>query len=64
LGSRNGYTSIGHDIILDCLSGNRDVMMIEKNKIITTRPIGIYSYAHVPWIKGNGQRGFNDEAKR
>jgi oxygen-independent coproporphyrinogen-3 oxidase len=27
----------------------------------TTRPIGIYSYAHVPWIKGNGQRGFNDD---
>jgi oxygen-independent coproporphyrinogen-3 oxidase len=23
--------------------------------------LAFYSYAHVPWIKGNGQRGFNDE---
>lgn len=23
--------------------------------------IAFYSYAHVPWIKGNGQRGFNDD---
>jgi len=23
--------------------------------------IAFYSYAHVPWIKGNGQRGFKDE---
>jgi oxygen-independent coproporphyrinogen-3 oxidase len=23
--------------------------------------IAFYSYAHVPWIKGNGQRGFEDE---
>ena len=23
--------------------------------------MAFYSYAHVPWIKGNGQRGFNDE---
>ena len=22
--------------------------------------LAFYSYAHVPWIKGNGQRGFND----
>jgi oxygen-independent coproporphyrinogen-3 oxidase len=23
--------------------------------------LAFYSYAHVPWIKGNGQRGFRDE---
>jgi oxygen-independent coproporphyrinogen-3 oxidase len=23
--------------------------------------LAFYSYAHVPWIKGNGQRGFKDE---
>lgn len=23
--------------------------------------MAFYSYAHVPWVKGNGQRGFNDE---
>jgi oxygen-independent coproporphyrinogen-3 oxidase len=23
--------------------------------------LAFYSYAHVPWIKGNGQRGFKDD---
>ena len=23
--------------------------------------IAFYSYAHVPWLKGNGQRGFKDK---
>ena len=23
--------------------------------------IAFYSYAHVPWIKGNGQRGYSEE---
>ena len=23
--------------------------------------MAFYSYAHVPWIKGNGQRGFKDQ---
>ena len=32
-------------------------------KTVALRPdrIAYYSYAHVPWIKGNGQRGFRDE---
>lgn len=32
-------------------------------KTLQIRPdrIAFYSYAHVPWIKGNGQRGFRDE---
>jgi oxygen-independent coproporphyrinogen-3 oxidase len=33
---------------------------IEKTKSQPDR-LAFYSYAHVPWIKGNGQRGFNDE---
>jgi oxygen-independent coproporphyrinogen-3 oxidase len=34
---------------------------IEKTKSLQPDRLAFYSYAHVPWIKGNGQRGFNDE---
>lgn len=34
---------------------------IEKTKSLSPDRIAFYSYAHVPWIKGNGQRGFKDE---
>lgn len=58
-----GYTSIGHDIIFGLPFQNiRDVMeTIEKTKSLQPDRLAFYSYAHVPWIKGNGQRGFKDE---
>jgi oxygen-independent coproporphyrinogen-3 oxidase len=34
---------------------------IEKTKSLNPDRLAFYSYAHVPWIKGNGQRGFRDE---
>ncbi|MDP5096507.1 MAG: coproporphyrinogen III oxidase, partial [Flavobacterium sp.] len=34
---------------------------ILKTKALLPDRLAFYSYAHVPWIKGNGQRGFNDE---
>jgi oxygen-independent coproporphyrinogen-3 oxidase len=34
---------------------------IEKTKSLSPDRLAFYSYAHVPWIKGNGQRGFKDE---
>jgi oxygen-independent coproporphyrinogen-3 oxidase len=34
---------------------------IEKTKSLQPDRLAFYSYAHVPWIKGNGQRGFKDE---
>lgn len=58
-----GYTSIGHDIIYGLpFQSIEDV----KNTLVRTndlRPdrIAFYSYAHVPWRKGNGQRGYQDE---
>ena len=33
---------------------------ILKTKELLPDRLAFYSYAHVPWIKGNGQRGFND----
>ncbi len=58
-----GYTSVGHDIIFGLpLQSKVDVVnTIKKTKALMPDRIAFYSYAHVPWIKGNGQRGFNDE---
>jgi oxygen-independent coproporphyrinogen III oxidase len=58
-----GYTSIGHDIIfgLPFQKIENVVDTIEKTKSLQPDRLAFYSYAHVPWIKGNGQRGFKDE---
>ncbi|WP_411894562.1 oxygen-independent coproporphyrinogen III oxidase [Winogradskyella sp. A2] len=58
-----GYTSIGHDIIFGLpFQTEEDVVeTINKTQSLMPDRIAFYSYAHVPWIKGNGQRGFNDE---
>ena len=67
-----GYTSVSHDIIYGLPFQTMDHMIdtIEKTKSLNPDRLAFYSYAHVPWIKGNGQRGFKDadvpkdEAKR
>jgi oxygen-independent coproporphyrinogen-3 oxidase len=58
-----GYTSVSHDIIFGLPFQQIDdvVDTIEKTKTLLPDRIAFYSYAHVPWIKGNGQRGFKDE---
>lgn len=58
-----GYTSIGHDIIYGLpFQEIEDVIdTIEKTKSLHPDRLAFYSYAHVPWVKGNGQRGFNDQ---
>ncbi|EKT3957363.1 oxygen-independent coproporphyrinogen III oxidase [Flavobacterium psychrophilum] len=58
-----GYTSIGHDLIFGLPFQELDdvVDTIEKTKSLLPDRLAFYSYAHVPWIKGNGQRGFKDE---
>ncbi|MHC0440603.1 oxygen-independent coproporphyrinogen III oxidase [Flavobacterium sp. 3-210] len=58
-----GYTSIGHDIVfgLPFQTLENIVDTIEKTNSLKPDRLAFYSYAHVPWIKGNGQRGFNEE---
>lgn len=58
-----GYTSIGHDLIFGLpFQVLEDVIdTIEKTKSLAPDRLAFYSYAHVPWIKGNGQRGFKDQ---
>lgn len=59
---RIGYTSVGHDIIFGLPFQTVDHIKntIAKTKELMPDRIAFYSYAHVPWIKGNGQRGFKD----
>lgn len=58
-----GYTSIGHDLIFGLpFQTLEDVLdTIDKTKSLQPDRLAFYSYAHVPWIKGNGQRGFKEE---
>lgn len=58
-----GYTSISHDLIYGLPFQTLDDIYdtIEKTKALFPDRLAFYSYAHVPWIKGNGQRGFKDE---
>lgn len=57
-----GYTSVGHDIIfgLPFQTLEHIEQTILYTKELLPDRLAFYSYAHVPWIKGNGQRGFSD----
>lgn len=57
-----GYTSVGHDLIFGLpFQTVEDVLdTIDKTNSLRPDRLAFYSYAHVPWIKGNGQRGYKD----
>ncbi|MET2985158.1 oxygen-independent coproporphyrinogen III oxidase [Aureibaculum conchae] len=57
-----GYTSVGHDLIFGLpFQTISDVIdTIKKTMVFKPERISFYSYAHVPWVKGVGQRGFKD----
>ncbi|MCH9660911.1 MAG: oxygen-independent coproporphyrinogen III oxidase [Bacteroidetes bacterium] len=59
----SGYTSVGHDIIFGLPFQTQDHVKktVDLTKSIRPDRIAFYSYAHVPWLKGNGQRGFKDQ---
>ncbi|EAQ38880.1 coproporphyrinogen dehydrogenase [Dokdonia sp. MED134] len=58
-----GYSSVGHDIIYGLPFQTQDDVIFTISQTTRLRPdrIAFYSYAHVPWMKGNGQRGFSDQ---
>jgi len=58
-----GYTSVGHDLVFGLpFQRIEDIVdTIEKTKSLKPDRLAFYSYAHTPWIKGNGQRGYKDE---
>ena len=57
-----GYTSISHDLIFGLPFQTLGDIINSINKTMALKPerISFYSYAHVSWIKGIGQRGFID----
>ena len=58
-----GYTSISHDLVFGLPFQTLDnvVDTIEKTNSLSPDRLAFYSYAHVPWIRGNGMRGFKNE---
>lgn len=58
-----GYTSINYDLVyglpLQTMRSVKDTI----SKVMQLRPdrISFYSYAHVPWVKGVGQRRYSEE---
>jgi oxygen-independent coproporphyrinogen-3 oxidase len=58
-----GYKSISHDLIFGLPFQTKEsiIRSINKTKELHPDRISFYSYAHVPWIKGVGQRGFNED---
>lgn len=57
-----GYKSISHDLVFGLPKQRMTDIIDTVEKTLTLRPdrIALYSYAHVPWIKGNGQRGYDE----
>lgn len=58
-----GYTGINYDVVFGLPFQTEASIHDTFEKIATLRPdrIAYYSYAHVPWIKGNGQRRFSEK---
>jgi oxygen-independent coproporphyrinogen-3 oxidase len=63
LARKIGYTSVSHDLIFGLPFQTKENVIDTITKTITLQPdrISFYSYAHVPWIKGVGQRGFDEK---
>jgi oxygen-independent coproporphyrinogen-3 oxidase len=59
---RIGYESVSHDLVFGLPFQTTASMVDTIHKTLALKPdrLAFYSYAHVPWLKGNGQRGFKD----
>jgi oxygen-independent coproporphyrinogen-3 oxidase len=57
-----GYRSVSHDLIFGLPHQTLDTVLqtIDKTSELVPDRIAYYSYAHVPWVKGTGQRGFSE----
>ncbi|SKB62342.1 oxygen-independent coproporphyrinogen III oxidase [Maribacter arcticus] len=57
-----GYISVSHDIIFGLPHQKLEHVKntIAKTNELKPDRIAFYSYAHVPWLAGNGQRGYKD----
>ena len=58
-----GYDSVGQDLIFGLPHQTKESIVNTIKRTNELRPdrIAFYSYAHVPWIKNVGQRGYNED---
>ena len=57
-----GYKGVSHDLVFGLPFHTWEKMEYTIRKTLELKPdrLAFYSYAHVPWIKGVGQRGFDE----
>lgn len=57
-----GYRGISHDLVFGLPHQTWEAMENTIRKTMELKPdrLAFYSYAHVPWVKGVGQRGFDE----
>lgn len=57
-----GYSGISHDLVFGLPHQSWEAMEHTIRKTMELKPdrLAFYSYAHVPWVKGVGQRGFDE----
>lgn len=57
-----GYSSISHDLVFGLPFQTPESIQktVERTLALAPDRLSFYSYAHVPWIKGTGQRGFQE----
>lgn len=57
-----GYKGISHDLIFGLPHQTWEAVEYTIRKTMELKPdrLAFYSYAHVPWVKGVGQRGFDE----
>jgi oxygen-independent coproporphyrinogen III oxidase len=57
-----GYTSVSHDLVFGLPKQQLKDMLFTVKRTLELMPdrISLYSYAHVPWVKGTGQRGYDE----
>ncbi|RZJ45001.1 MAG: oxygen-independent coproporphyrinogen III oxidase, partial [Chryseobacterium sp.] len=57
-----GYKGISHDLVFGLPHQSWEAMEHTIRKTMELKPdrLAFYSYAHVPWVKGVGQRGFDE----
>jgi oxygen-independent coproporphyrinogen-3 oxidase len=58
-----GFEFISHDLVFGLPYQTAQSIEDTISKTISLKPerISFYSYAHVPWVKGTGQRGFSEQ---
>lgn len=57
-----GYKSVSHDLVFGLPFQTWESMEETIKRTLELKPdrLAFYSYAHVPWIKGVGQRGYDE----